>query len=281
MSSRRRKHPVHEEEHDNEERWLVSYADMMTLLFCLFMVLFAISSVNTSKFEALQQALQDAFSGKILSGGKAVMETGSQEPTEPAPPEPPLPAIQPLAALNNTTESASSPAAAEAAKREQEEFKRLKQRIDALAKAQGLSANVHTEIRRAGLVIELLTDRVFFSSGSATLEPAAGRVLAQVGGIVAAERRHPIVVEGHTDSQPIATGQYPSNWQLSGARAAAVVQNFAADGVNERRMSLSGYAAERPKATNSTPEGRARNRRVDIVLSRLYPNATADAGRRP
>src|SRR5690348_18432488 len=69
----------HEEEHENEERWLVSYADMMTLLFCLFMVLFAISSVNTSKFEALQKALQDAFSGAILSGGKAVMTTGSSQ----------------------------------------------------------------------------------------------------------------------------------------------------------------------------------------------------------
>jgi chemotaxis protein MotB len=281
MASRRRRLPVHEEEHENEERWLVSYADMMTLLFCVFMVLFAISSVNTSKFEALQRALQDAFSGKILSGGKAVMETGAQEPPKPAPPEPPLPAIQPLALLNGTTQSASSQAAADAAKREQQDFLRLKRRIDALAANQGVSANVHTEIRREGLVIELLTDRVFFGSGSATLEPPAGRLLAKVGGIVAAERRHPVVVEGHTDSQPIATGQYPSNWQLSGARAAAVVQNFAADGVNERRMSLSGFAAERPKATNTTTEGRARNRRVDIVLSRLYSNSSTDAGRRP
>jgi chemotaxis protein MotB len=272
--ARRRKHAVHEEEHENEERWLVSYADMMTLLFCLFMVLFAISSVNTSKFEALQRALQDAFSGKILSGGEAVMQTGAQQKTEQSTPEPPLPAIQPLAALNATTESPSSQAAADAARREQQDFLKLKQRIDALAKAQGVSANVRTEVRREGLVIELLTDRVFFASGSATLEPPAGRLLAKVGGVVASERRHPVVVEGHTDSQPIATGQYPSNWQLSGARAAAVVQNFAADGVNERRMSLTGYASERPKASNSTPDGRARNRRVDIVLSRLHPNAT-------
>ena len=76
-AGRRHKRAHHEEEHENEERWLVSFADMMTLLFCLFMVLFAISSVNTSKFEALQHALQNAFSGRILSGGKAVMQTGS------------------------------------------------------------------------------------------------------------------------------------------------------------------------------------------------------------
>jgi chemotaxis protein MotB len=279
MSSHRHKRrQVHEEPHDNEERWLVSYADMMTLLFCVFMILFAISSVNTSKFEALQRALQEAFSGKILTGGKAVMETGAQEPPKQSAPEPPLPAIQPLASLNTTAAAAGS-AAADAARREQQDFLRLKKRIDALARAHGVSANVRTEIRPEGLVIELLTDRVFFASGAATLEPPAQRLLQKVGGIVASEHRHPVVIEGHTDAQPIATGQYPSNWQLSGARAAAVVQNFAADGVNERRMSLSGYASERPKATNSTPQGRARNRRVDIVLSRLFPNA--DAGRRP
>jgi chemotaxis protein MotB len=272
--SARRKH-AHEEEHENEERWLVSFADMMTLLFCLFMVLFAISSVNTSKFEALQQALQDAFSGAVLSGGKAVMTTGSSQQTERAVPEPPLPAIQPIAELNQTSASTSE----DAARAEQEEFERLKRRIDALAKHEGVSANVHTQIRSHGLVVELLTDKVFFASGSATLEAPASLLLQKVARIIAGERRHPVVVEGHTDAQPIATGRYPSNWQLSGDRAAAVVQNFAANGVNERRLSLSGFASERPKASNTTPQGRARNRRVDIVLSRLHSNA--DAGRRP
>src|SRR5919106_3791901 len=103
MSARRRHGRGHDdhEEHENEERWLVSFADMMTLLFCLFMVLFAISSVNTSKFEALQRALQDAFSGKILSGGEATMETGSQTPPNRPQAEPPLAAITPLAALGD------------------------------------------------------------------------------------------------------------------------------------------------------------------------------------
>src|SRR5262245_6712889 len=101
MSARRRHRGGHheEEEHENEERWLVSFADMMTLLFCLFMVLFAISSVNTSKFEALQRALQDAFSGKILSGGKAVVETGNNEKTEREAAQPPLPSLTPLQAI--------------------------------------------------------------------------------------------------------------------------------------------------------------------------------------
>jgi chemotaxis protein MotB len=268
MSARRHRHEDHDEEHENEERWLVSFADMMTLLFCLFMVLFAISSVNTSKFEALQRALQDAFSGKILSGGKAVMQTGSETQSKTPSAQPPLPAIQPLAALNgqNATQDTNK-----AAEQEQKDFLELKRRVDKLAREEGVSDHVHTEIRRDGLIIELLTDKVFFTSGSAALQPHAVRLLGKVGAIVAAERRHPVKVEGHTDSQPISTSQYPSNWQLSGARAASVVQNFAHDGVNPRRMSLAGYASERPKDTNSTPAGRAANRRVDVVLARLYP----------
>src|SRR5215218_6359352 len=112
MSARRHKRGGHheEEEHENEERWLVSFADMMTLLFCLFMVLFAISSVNTSKFEALQRALEDAFSGRVLSGGKAVMTTGSTESTSEPSPEPPLPAIQPVMAINETASQSSEEA---------------------------------------------------------------------------------------------------------------------------------------------------------------------------
>jgi chemotaxis protein MotB len=282
MSARRHKGGhAHEEEHENEERWLVSFADMMTLLFCLFMVLFAISSVNTSKFEALSKALQDAFSGAILSGGKNVMQSGSQTQGNTPAAQPPLPTITPLSQQSNSSQSTGQESPAEkAALKEQQDFLALKRRIDALVRRQGVAANVKTEIRRDGLTIELLTDGVFFDSGSATLKPAASTLLSKVGGIVAGEREHPVLVEGHTDAQPIRTAQYPSNWQLSGARAAAVVQNLAADGVLERRLSLSGYASERPADTNSTPEGRARNRRVDIVLTRLHPSSK-DAGRRP
>src|SRR3954447_8029687 len=94
----------HEEEHENEERWLASFPDMMTLLFCLFMVLFAISSVNTSKFEALQKSLQDAFSGAVLSGGKSMLNSGSDAKKTKQPAfEPPLPSLRPLTAINTTS----------------------------------------------------------------------------------------------------------------------------------------------------------------------------------
>jgi chemotaxis protein MotB len=269
MSARRHKRRGHdhEEEHENEERWLVSFADMMTLLFCLFMVLFAISSVNTSKFEALQKALQDAFSGKILSGGQAVMETGNDKQPEKPGTEPPLPAMTPLQALATTSIDES---ASKAAKKEEQDFKALKRKIDALVAKEGLTGKVETTVRKKGLVVELLTDNVFFDSGQAALKPGALHLLDKLGDVLRAENEHPIVVEGHTDSQPISNAQYPSNWELSGARASAVVRTFVSDGVQRGRVSGALYGAEKPTASNATVEGRSRNRRVDVILTRLH-----------
>ena len=265
---RHKKH--HEEEHENEERWLVSFADMMTLLFCLFMVLFAISSVNTSKFEALQKSLQDAFSGAVLSGGKSMLNSGSTaEATKQASVEPPLPSLRPMTALNDTSSKSKAEEAKKAAQ-EQADFKTLKRRVDNLAKDAGLNGKVQVTIRRRGLVIQLLTDKVFFASGDATLKPHASELVDKIAGIVRDERTHPVVVEGHTDAQPISGSQYPSNWELSGARAGAVVRDFAENGVLARRMSLAGFANQEPIASNSTPEGREKNRRVEIVLSRIH-----------
>lgn len=277
MSARRggRRAVHHEEEHENEERWLVSFADMMTLLFCLFMVLFAISSVNTSKLESLQRALQDAFSGKILSGGQAVVESGSDTPPEQPQASPPMTNLSPLATLTDGQPPRSAQEAAERAREEQEEFERLKRRIDQAAAEAGLKVNVRTSVRRRGLVVELLTDKVFFDSGEATLKSRAARIVAKIGEILRDERKHPIVVEGHTDSQPIVTAHYPSNWELSGARSGAVVRAFIAEGVLKRRLSLAGFADEAPVATNATAAGRSRNRRVEIVLTRIHQEPTS------
>jgi chemotaxis protein MotB len=274
MAAHRRHKGGHEDhaEHDEGERWLVSFADMMTLLFALFMVLFSISSVNTSKLTALQKSLQDAFSGAVLSGGKAIMETGSQTSPKRAAAEPPLTSLTaltspPASSVNPQTGSTAKKAAAE-----QEEFQALKRRIDSQARKAGLQGKVLTTVRRRGLVIEILTDKVFFDSGSAQLKPQASGILDKVAVILSGELKHPIVVEGNTDSQPIGGSQYPSNWELSGARAAAVVRTFVGHGVNPRRVSFTGYGSTVPIATNSTAAGRSKNRRVDVVLSRIHSN---------
>jgi chemotaxis protein MotB len=270
----RKKRVHHEEEHENEERWLVSFADMMTLLFCLFMVLFAISSVNTSKFEALQRSLKDAFSGAVLDGGHAMLNAGSDEQkTKQSAVEPPLPSLRPLTSLNNTSAKNAADAAKQA-KKEEQDFRALKRRVDNLAKKEGLSGKVNVTVRRRGLVIQLLTDKVFFSSGDATLHPEAHRLVKKIGEIVRDERSHPVAVEGYTDSQPISTSRYQSNWNLSGDRAAAVVNDFATIGVLQNRMSVQGYGSQVPIDSNSTAEGRAKNRRVEIVLTRMHSSST-------
>jgi chemotaxis protein MotB len=267
--ARRKKHSHHEEEHENEERWLVSFADMMTLLFCVFMVLFAISSVNTSKFEALQKSMKDAFSGAVLDGGSAMMQSGSSASENEMPsPEPPLPALKPITAINDTSAMTKAEKDA-AARREEQEFRALKRRIDKLARQAGVRGQVKTTVRRHGLVVQLLTDKVFFDSGEAVLKPGARKLVGKIGAIVRDERRHPVVVAGHTDSQPIASSHFPSNWELSGARAGAVVRVFVGEGVLARRIALAGHGSQEPIATNSSPEGRSKNRRVEVVLTRI------------
>ena len=271
----RKRHAEHEEEeHENEERWLVSFADMMTLLFCLFMVLFAISSVNTSKLEALSKSLQESISGKIVTGGQAVMETGETKDTEVPSPTPPIESVMPGEAVERAINGAKAQDLAKAAAAEQEAFKQLKKRIDADAEALGLQEKVRTDIRERGLVVRLLTDGVFFDSGQAILKPASDKLLERLGRIIAGEKRHPVVVEGYTDSQPIQSGLYPSNWELSGARASSVVRRVIATGVPMARLSTAGYAQQHPIASNATPEGRSQNRRVEIVLSRLNSTPT-------
>ena len=282
MSAHRRHKKHHHEEHENHERWLVSGYDMMTLLFAVFVVLFAISSTNVSKVKELTKSLQEAFSGPVLSGGQAMMDRGNQSDGEVASPTPPLPSLSPAQAVENAMKgtdvrASSSDAMSEAAKRaaelaarEEQSFQALKKRIDALVHDAHLDDKVSTTVSQRGLRVRLLTDKLVFRSGSAVIEPGAYATLDRIGAIIAQEAKHPVAVEGHTDNRPIHTSQYPSNWQLSGGRAAAVVQRLIGAGVAARRTSLAGYAAEHPVTGNDTSAGRARNRRVEIILTRLH-----------
>ena len=282
MSAQRRHKKHHHEEHENHERWLVSGYDMMTLLFAVFVVLFAISSTNVSKVKELTKSLQEAFSGPVLSGGQAMMDRGNQSEADKASPTPPLSSISPAQAVDNAmkgtdVQSAASDSLSEAAKRgaelaakEEQSFQALKKKIDALVKDAHLDDKVSTTVTERGLRVRLLTDRLLFSSGSAVINSAAFGTLDRIGAIIAEEAKHPVAVEGHKDDRPIHTSQYPSNWQLSGGRAAAVVQRLIGAGVVPRRTSLSGYAAEHPVSSNETSVGRARNRRVEIILTRLH-----------
>ncbi len=279
----------HSAEHENDERWLLTYADMITLLMALFMVLFSISSVNISKYRTLQMALKAAFSGDILPGGKSIEQPGASANSSRAPTTIDTPAIVRLTpnvtselehvaggqsgSAQASAQSAATSAASvqvSAAQQEQASFEALQRELNAYAAKHGFAKSVQVTIEQRGLAIRVLTDSLLFSSGSATLEGQGQPLLTEIAALLNVDHVHPIAVEGNTDNVPITGGAFPSNWELSTARASSVVRFLIAKGVDSQRLSAVGYAEQHPIATNATPAGRALNRRVEIVLQRLY-----------
>ena len=282
----------HGAEHDNDERWLLTYADMITLLMALFMVLFSISSVNISKFHTLQLALKAAFSGDILPGGKSIEQPGASANSSRAPTTIDTPAIVRLtpnvtselehvsggqsgsaqSALASAQSAATSAASVQvsAAQQEQSSFEALRRELNEYAAKHGFAKSVQVAIEQRGLAIRVLTDSLLFSSGSATLESHGQPLLTEIAALLNVDHVHPIAVEGNTDNVPITGGAFPSNWELSTARASSVVRFLIAKGVDSQRLSAVGYAEQHPIATNATAAGRALNRRVEIVLQRLH-----------
>lgn len=265
-ASKRRRGGGGHEEHENDERWLLTYADMITLLLALFIVLFSISVVNKSKFESLQRSLKEAFSGKVLAGGTSIAEAGADPQTKSPSPETPFPPATPSI---QTSQAAPSQPQTKAGGSEDEDFRKLKRQIDDAAKAVGLATSVETRITPQGLRIRLLTDKVVFDSGSATIKPAGADLLDDIAVILKRERLRPIQIDGHTDDVPISTTQFKDNWALSTARATSVVDLMIGDGVPPARLGAGGYAWYRPVGSNDTEAGRERNRRVEILVQRL------------
>jgi chemotaxis protein MotB len=262
---------------ESEERWLLTYADMLTLMFALFMVLFSISSVNISKFKTLQESLKSAFSGSILSGGHSIMQSGSESTNKHTPATAPVPAIVPLTPNvpklqdTNAQQIGNAMVSASGTVAEQKSFEQLKRRLDSYAHSHGFAKSVVTNITRQGLVVRVLTDNLLFTSGSATLQSTGDALLNEVAHLLNIDRKNPITVEGFTDNMPIHTAQFPTNWQLSASRSVNVLLYLTAHGVDRGRLNAAGYADLHPIATNTTSTGRALNRRVDIVLDRDYP----------
>jgi chemotaxis protein MotB len=252
--------------HENHERWLLTWADLLTLLLALFIVMYAASAVNTSKAEAITQSLQQAFSGKIITGNGSIrQEQKADEPVEA------IAQIAPLAPTVIPEEKLPKSDREKAAGRaEQAELEALKRRLDAKIKAKGLNASVETTVERRGLVVRVITDQILFASGDATLSPQGGDLLAEIRSVLRIDRKHPIAVDGHTDSEPIATGRYRDNWELSASRAASVVQFLAGSDLDPHRFSATGHGFQQPRASNGTPQGRQQNRRVEIALTRLH-----------
>jgi chemotaxis protein MotB len=259
VAKRKQRH----EEHP-DERWLITYADVLTLMFVLFMVLFSISVVNTAKFEILKQSLQDAFNSGLANGGQSVLTGAGSVDASPVVDTPTSQIAPELPFVGGINLQNASPGQV----LETSQLMKAGKKIDAsLAKA-GLGKSVSTSVNERGLTLRIETDGVLFDSGQAVLRPAGARIIAPIAASLV-KLPNPIRVEGHTDSTPISSAQFPSNWALSGVRAAAVVQVLQNAGVPQSRLQAAGFGDARPIADNSTEAGRGKNRRVEILVMRL------------
>ena len=146
----------------------------------------------------------------------------------------------------------------------------LKIQLDAYAKVHGFSGAVQTIITPTGLLVRILTDRLLFDSGSADLQTAGLPLLVEISHLLDIDQTHQILVTGYTDNVPIASAQFPSNWELSTSRAGSVVRFLIDHGVDTSRLEASGYADLHPIASNATASGRALNRRVEVLIQRKY-----------
>jgi len=248
------------DENQDTGRWLISYADFITLLFAFFVVMYSVSQVNENKYKILSESLVKAFQrpqaaldplqiGEVAkrldptigdyqdaSGGEGLQDSQSQD-------------------LSQTEHFASS-----------DEFKQLEQGLK-----ESLGDLIDQELAEiksdADWINISLQSALLFPSGSDQLNAGADPLLAEVARHLSTNRQL-IKVHGHTDNVPIATERFPSNWELSAARAVAVVRKLQNLGIEARRMSVEGHGEYMPIASNATPEGRAKNRRVVISISR-------------
>ena len=227
------------EEHENHERWLVSYADFITLLFAFFVVMYAVSSVNEGRYRTLSESLVSAFSNHKPMGSLSIIELPFEKRKEVMTTDPP----------------------------------KIKQNVRAYVKIANaiqtskLPDGVTVKSGKRGLNIRI-SDDALFASGSATIRPAVKEFLDLIAGLVK-ELPNFISIEGHTDSVPMRGGPFPSNWDLSASRASILVRYFTElRGLAPKRFSATSFAGYRPVDSNDTAKGRAANRRVEIIILR-------------
>jgi chemotaxis protein MotB len=263
-----RRHVVHEE-HINHEAWAIPYGDLITLLLAFFVVMYSISSVNEGKYRTVANSIQNAFNGtpKIIDPiqvGKepsltlkpSVLSTPQKPTSEPIPPPLPAPASEP----ETTRQPPPVPRDTEAEDHLASIADKVEQAMAPLIDKQLMVVRRH----RMNLEVEIRAD-VLFPSGVANLSPQALPPLRELAGILSGFV-NPLRVEGHTDDVPIATHEFPSNWELSAARAASVARLLIDTGVDPHRLAISGRGEYSPEASNASEDGRNKNRRVKLIV---------------
>ncbi len=241
-----RRHAHAEGPHDNEERWLLTYADMITLLMVLFVVMYAISNTDVRKFVALMQSVSAAFNAEVIPGERPVtVISGGAE----------IPADQNYDDSSGVINT---------------DYRQVTAQLQDYAIAQGLGAQVEVARIPEGIVIRL-SEALLFTTGRAHLDERATLLVQEVAAIIK-PLPNQVRIEGNTDDTPPSGGLYADNWQLSAARALSVLDALEKLGIPPARLCAAGYAEFNPVVANTDDASRARNRRVDIVV--LYPKTT-------
>ena len=242
------------DEEPSHERWLISYADFITLLFAFFVVMYAISSVNEGKYRVLSSALSTAF-GKAPS--RIVPLQGSA--AEPSP-----------LRLRSPAERRRL----EALRREKDSMTTIARDILKVLSPLVASGKVRVTQTSLGVNIEINAS-VLFAPGEAKLTAESGDALIAIAQVLRNDT-HALRIEGHTDNAPISNAAFPSNWELSSVRASSVVRLFADNGIAENRLTAVGHGSNRPVGSNQTAEGRQRNRRVEILILAMLPDIVTE-----
>ncbi len=264
-----------QEVHVNQERWLISYADFITLLFAFFVVMYSISQVNDSKYRVLSDTFIEAFNQPIdAQTNSEPQDTSSPSTAIIAPIDMGQTAVEPVS--GEQTSAISDPAASGQSTVDMPQPDEPIKTSDELTQISDLVTEKFTQLindqmiqvssNELWLQIEL-KDSILFSSGSADTSEQAQKIFDEIAGILQGYS-NPVQVEGFTDNIPIKSVKYPTNWELSTARASAIVKYLASKGVAPERLSAVGYGEYQPVAANDTEQGRAQNRRVTIMVAK-------------
>lgn len=266
--ARKKKH----EDHVNHEAWAIPYGDLVTLLFALFTVMYAMSSVNEGKFRVLSDAMIAAFNGAPRS--MHPVNLGEPEPGKGG--EKPLVGITPTALIKIKSQDTVTPIPKPPSEELPGSLIRMERQVQDAMRAL-IDAKLITVKRESmWLEIEINTD-ILFPSGSGAFSSSAEPVLDKLAEVLK-PFPNPIRVEGHTDDRPIHTAAFPSNWELSAARAASVVHQFTKEGIDPLRLEIVGFGEFHPRQANTSAEGRNANRRVAVlVLEAVSPAETTTA----
>ncbi len=228
----------HSEEHENAERWLLTYADLITLLLAFFIMMYTFSKQDVQKYQEVSTHLK-----AIFAGGTGIAQKGSISGTAP----------MELMSVKSTSND--------------EIKQKIEQEIKTMVNANGLKDNFSVFSDERGIIIRIM-DKAFFDEGKAELKDSAKKILDKIIPVVKQINNH-IRIEGHTDNVPIKTNEFKSNWELSVRRATEVVRHLIERGdVPPQRISATGYAEYRPIVGNDTMTNRALNRRIEIILAK-------------